>query len=167
MGQELRGGLHGKGFHVAIVVSRFNEFVSSRLLQGAMEGLTAHGVQDQDVTVAWVPGAFEIPQTARRLAQRGGLDAIVCLGVVIRHETDHYHYIATEAARGIADVGREAGLPVAFGVLTTDTEEQAMERAGGKKGNKGYDAALTAIEMANLLRLVDAQERPGLSGPGH
>ena len=155
MGQELKGGLHGKGLRIAIVASRFNEFVSSKLLQGAMEGLTAHGVQNQDVTVAWVPGAFELPQAARRLAQRGNLDAIVCLGAVIRHETDHYRYIAEEAARGIAEVGRETGIPVAFGVLTTDTEEQAMERAGGKEGNKGYDAALTAIEMANLLRLID------------
>ena len=143
---------------MAIVVSRFNEPVSSRLLRGAMDGLIAHGVQDQDVTVAWVPGAFEIPQVARRLAQRGGLDAIVCLGAVIRHETDHYRYIAEEASRGIAEVGREMGIPMAFGVLTTDTEEQAMERAGGKEGNKGYDAALTAIEMANLIRLLDGWE---------
>ena len=156
--RELKGHLQGKGLRIGIVVSRFNEPVTSRLLQGAKEGLSEHGVRDQDVTVAWVPGSFEIPLVAKRLAQRGDFDAVICLGAVIRHETDHYRYVAEQAARGIADVGRETGVPMIFGVLTTDTEEQAMERAGGKQGNKGYDATLAAIEMANLLRLVDRIE---------
>ncbi|MFC1935421.1 6,7-dimethyl-8-ribityllumazine synthase [Chloroflexota bacterium] len=158
MVRELKGTLQGRWLRIGIVASRFNESVTSRLLQGAREGLLVHGVRDQDVTVAWVPGSFEIPVVAKRLAQRVDLDAVVCLGAVIRHETDHYRYIAGEAARGIAQVARETGVPVIFGVLTTDTEEQAIERAGGKEGNKGYDAALAAIEMANLLRLVDGFE---------
>jgi len=158
MVRELKGHLQGRGLRIGIVVSRFNEPVTSRLLQGAREGLSAHGVRDEDVTVAWVPGSFEIPLVAKRLAQRGDFDAVICLGAVIRHETDHYRYVAEQAARGIADVGRETGVPVIFGVLTTDTEEQAMARAGGKEGNKGYDAALAAIEMANLLRLVNRIE---------
>ena len=156
--RELKGHLQGRGLRIGIVVSRFNEPVTSNLLQGAREGLSAHGIRDEDVTVAWVPGSFEIPLVAKRLAQRGDFDAVICLGAVIRHETDHYRYVAGEVARGIAEVGRTTGVPVVFGVLTTDTEEQAMERAGGKEGNKGYDAALTAIEMANLLRLVDGWE---------
>jgi len=156
--RELKGSLQGRGLRVGIVVSRFNESVTSRLLQGAREALSEHGVRDQDVAVAWVPGSFEIPLIAKRLAQRGEFDAVICLGAVIRHETDHYRYVAGEAARGIAEVGRETGVPAVLGVLTTDTEEQAMERASGKEGNKGYDAALAAIEMANLLRLVDGSD---------
>ncbi|MEE8443223.1 MAG: 6,7-dimethyl-8-ribityllumazine synthase, partial [Dehalococcoidia bacterium] len=149
-----KGSLDGTGLRVGIVVSRFNEPVTSRLMQGATEGLAAHGVSDKDVTVAWVPGSFEIPVIASRMAQSGDFDAVVCLGAVIRHETDHYRYIAEAAAQGIGNVGQETGVPVVFGVLTTDTDEQAMERVGGKEGNKGYDAALAAIEMANLLRLM-------------
>ncbi|MDO8751388.1 MAG: 6,7-dimethyl-8-ribityllumazine synthase [Dehalococcoidia bacterium] len=155
MPQELKGGLQGAGLRIAIVVSRFNLSITSRLLQGALEGLATHGVQDQNVTVAWVPGSFEIPLVAKRLASHNYIDAVVCLGAVVRHETDHYRYIAKAAATGIAEVARETGKPVAFGVLTTDNEEQAMERAGGKEGNKGYDAALTAIEMANLIRTIE------------
>ncbi len=152
MVRELKGGLQGAGLRVGLVVGRFNESITSNLLQGALQGLTAHGVRDKDVTVVWVPGSFEIPLAARRLAKNGNVDAVVCLGAVIRHETDHYKYVAGEAARGIADAGRETGVPVVFGVLTTDNEAQALERAGGAKGNKGYDAALAAIEMVNLLR---------------
>ncbi len=155
MPQEFTGGLQGRGLRVAIVVSSFNLAITSRLLQGALEGLAAHGVQDHSVTVAWVPGSFEIPLVAKRLAQHGTSDAVVCLGAVIRHQTDHYRYIAEAAATGIAEIARETGIPVAFGILTTENEEQAVERAGGKEGNKGYDAALSAIEMANLLRLMD------------
>ncbi|MSQ22729.1 MAG: 6,7-dimethyl-8-ribityllumazine synthase [Dehalococcoidia bacterium] len=155
MPQELTGGLLGAGLRIAIVVSRFNQSVTSKLLQGALEGLAAHGVQDQNVTIAWVPGSFEIPLVAKRLASHNYIDAVVCLGAVVRHETDHYKYIAEAATTGIAEVARETGKPVVFGVLTTDNEEQALERAGGKEGNKGYDAALTAIEMANLLRLIE------------
>jgi len=153
--QELTGGLQGAGLRIAIVVSRFNLSITSKLLQGALEGLAAHGVQDQNVTVAWVPGSFEIPLVAKRMASHNYIDAVVCLGAVVRHQTDHYRYIAEAAATGIAEVARETGKPVAFGVLTTDNEEQALERAGGKEGNKGYDAALTAIEMANLLRTIE------------
>lgn len=154
LGRELQGSLEGMGLRVAIVVSRFNERVTSKLLQGAKDALANYGVRDQDVLVAWVPGSFEIPIVAKRMAARGDVDAVVCLGAVIRHETDHYFYVASEAARGIAEVGRETGIPVAFGVLTTDTEEQALERAGGSEGNRGYDAARAAIEMANLLRML-------------
>ena len=152
MARELKGDLDGAGLRIAVVVSRFNEGVTSLLLQGALDGLSKHGVRDQDVTVAWVPGAFELPIAANTIARQGGVDAIVCLGAVIRHETDHYRYVAGEAARGIADVSRETGVPLMFGVLTTDTEEQALARAGGAEGNKGYDSALAAIEMANLMR---------------
>ena len=158
MAHELKGSLQGKGLRIAIVVSRFNETVTSRLLQGAIEGLTHHGVLDKDMTVAWVPGSFEIPMVAKHLAQRGAFDAIVCLGAVIQHETDHYRYVAGETARGIEEVARESGVPVIFGILTTATEEQAMERAGGRCGNKGHDAALAAIETANLLRIIDGQD---------
>ncbi len=152
MVRELKGDLDGAELRIAIVVARFNEHVTSLLLQGALDGLAGHGVRDRDVTVAWVPGAFEIPIAAKALARQDGLDAIVCVGAVIRHETDHYRYVAGEAARGIADVSRETGVPVMFGILMTDTDEQALARAGGAEGNKGHDSALAAIEMANLLR---------------
>ncbi len=151
MGRELKGNLQGAGLRIGIVVARFNESVTSNLLQGALEGLATHGVHDSDVTVTWVPGSFEIAFVAKRLAKSGSVDAVVCLGAVIRHETDHYRYVAGEAARGIAEVGRETGIPTIFGVLTTDNEAQALERAGGTEGNKGYDAALAAIEMVSLL----------------
>ena len=118
MPQEIKGGLQGKALRIAIVVSRFNQSITSRLLQGALEGLAAHGVQDQNITVAWVPGSFEIPLAAKRLAQQGTADAVVCLGAVVRHQTDHYRYIAEAAATGIAAIGRETGVPVVFGVLT-------------------------------------------------
>jgi 6,7-dimethyl-8-ribityllumazine synthase len=139
---------------IAIVVARFNEFVTSRLRDGARDALRKHGVGDEDVVELWVPGAFEIPVVARALARSGGVDAIVCLGAVIRGETPHFAYVAGECARGIADVARDTGVPATFGVLTTETAEQARERAGGKLGNKGWDAAVAALDVAATLASV-------------
>src|SRR5574340_551125 len=146
------GGLNGAGLRVGIVVSRFNELVTKQLLEGARHGLRRHGVEDANVYVAWVPGAFEIPLVARRLAASGAVDAVICLGAVIRGETAHFEYVAGEASSGVARAALEADRPIAFGILTTDTLEQAFDRAGSKAGNKGYDAAVTAIEMVDLLR---------------
>jgi 6,7-dimethyl-8-ribityllumazine synthase len=154
MADPLQGSLDGAGLRIAVVVSRFNEEVTSRMLDGAREALRAHGVRDDDVTTAWVPGAFELPLAARKLAGTERYDAVVCLGAVIRGETPHFDYVAGEAARGVMDAGRDTGVPIVFGVITPNTEEQALERAGGKKGNKGLDAVETAIEMANLLRQI-------------
>ena len=137
---------------VGIVVARFNELVSQRLLDGAVDALVRHGADEENITVAWVPGSFEIPIAARAMAEQGGVDAVVCLGVVIRGETAHFDYVAGEAARGVAAVHAATGVPAGFGVLTVDTLEQALDRAGGKHGNKGADAALAAVEMVNLLR---------------
>ncbi|MGI5907101.1 MAG: 6,7-dimethyl-8-ribityllumazine synthase [Christensenellales bacterium] len=148
------GNLLAKGLKFGIVVGRFNEFIGSKLLNGAVDGLLRHGAQEADIEVAWVPGAFEIPIVAQSMAQSGRYDAVVCLGAVIRGSTSHYDYVANEMSKGIAKVGLDAKMPVVFGVLTTDTIEQAIERAGTKAGNKGYDAAATAIEMANLLRQI-------------
>ncbi|MDZ4277574.1 MAG: 6,7-dimethyl-8-ribityllumazine synthase [Dehalococcoidia bacterium] len=152
MGNTFRGELQGAGLRLALVVSRFNEVVTSRLLAGARSALERHGVREEDVDVAWVPGAFELPIVARRLGESRRYDAVVCLGAVIRGETPHFEFVAGEAARGIGQVARETGVPTIFGVLTPNTLEQALERAGGKAGNKGYDAAVNAIEMANLMR---------------
>jgi 6,7-dimethyl-8-ribityllumazine synthase len=152
VGNTFQGELHGAGLRIAVVVSRFNEVVTSRLLAGARSALERHGVHDDDVDVAWVPGAFELPVVARKLAESHRYDAVVCVGAVIRGETPHFEYVAGEAARGIADAARDTGVPVIFGVITPNTLEQALERAGGKVGNKGYDAAVNAIEMASLLR---------------
>lgn len=149
------GGHDGTGLRIAIVVSRFNPSVGERLLQGALSALTAHGVRPADITVARVPGAFELPLLADRLA--GDHDAVLCLGAVIRGETAHFDYVAGEAARGIARLSRDRGIPVLFGVLTTDTEQQALERSGGRLGNRGADVALAAIEMASLLRVLGAR----------
>jgi len=146
------GKLGGKGMKFALVVGRFNEMISTRLYEGALDCLRRHDVVDGDVDVAWVPGAFEMPLVAKRLAERGTYDAVICLGAVIRGGTPHFDYIAAEAAKGIAKVSLDTGVPVAFGVLTTDTIEQAVERAGTKAGNKGWSAAATALEMANLRR---------------
>ncbi len=154
MGRTFEGTLVGSGLRFGIVVSRFNEFITQRLLEGALDGLRRHGVEDEAVDVAWVPGSFEIPLVARRLAQSGQYDAVICLGAVIRGATAHFDYVAGGAANGIASVALETGVPVIFGVITTDTIEQAIERAGTKAGNKGYDAALSAIEMANLMRTL-------------
>ena len=153
-GLNVRGGLDARGLRIAVVASSFNRFVTSKLAEGACRGLMASGLEETDLYVAWVPGAFELPLAASEMARTGKWDALVCVGAVIRGETSHFDFVAGEAARGIAAASRETGVPIAFGVLTTDTEEQALERAGGKAGDKGYEAALTAIEMANLLRRV-------------
>ena len=142
---EIKGG---------IVAARFNEFITSRLLSGAVDGLTRHGVREEDIHTAWVPGAFEIPLIASRMAKSGKYDAVICLGAVIRGATTHYDYVCNEAAKGIAMVSLETGVPVMFGVLTTENIEQAIERAGSKAGNKGYDCAVGAIEMVNLIREI-------------
>lgn len=152
MGATFQGELQGEGLRLALVVSRFNEVVTSRLLAGARRALERHAVRGEDVDVAWVPGAFELPIAARRLAESRRYDAVVCLGAVIRGETPHFEFIAAEAARGIGQVARDTGVPTTFGVITPNTLEQALDRAGGKVGDKGYDAAVNAIEMANLMR---------------
>ncbi|MBA7598671.1 6,7-dimethyl-8-ribityllumazine synthase [subsurface metagenome] len=154
MGKSFEGNLLGKGLRFGLVVSRFNEFFSKKLLGGAQDALLRHGVNEEDIEVAWVPGSFEIPQIALKLAQTKNYDAIVCLGAVIRGGTPHFDYIASEVTKGIAKVGLDTGLPVIYGVITTDTLEQAIERSGTKDGNKGFDAAVTAIEMANLMKSV-------------
>ncbi len=156
MGRTLRGEPNGAGLRIAVVVARFNEDITSKMLAGAREALAQHGVREDDVDIAWVPGAFELPFAARKLAESSRYDAVVCLGAVIRGETPHFDYVAAEAARGIADVGRDTGIPTAFGVITPNTKEQALARAGGAKGNKGFDAVLTAIETANLAKLLRA-----------
>jgi len=154
-GRVFEGLLKGEGLRIAIVVSRFNEFISSKLLSGAWDCLTRHGVNEHDIDVAWVPGAMEIPLVAQKLAGTEKYDAVICLGAVIRGSTPHFDYVAAEAAKGVARVGLKAGIPVIFGVLTTDSIEQAVERAGTKAGNKGWDAAVSALEMANLLHSLD------------
>ncbi len=155
MTRKLEGSLNGDGLRVAIVVAEFNDFITSRLLEGALGGLAAHGVRDDDVTVASVPGSFELPLISAKLASSGQHDAVICLGAVIRGETDHYQHVAGEAAKGIANASANTGIPVIFGVLTTDTVEQAINRAGGKQGNNGYGAAIAAVKMANLARAID------------
>ena len=135
-----------------LVVSRFNEFISKKLLEGAQDALLRHGVKEEDIDIAWTPGSFEIPLVAQKLAQTKKYDAVICLAAVIRGGTPHFQYIAAEVTKGIAKVGLEAGLPVIYGVITADTLEQAVERAGTKAGNKGFDAAVSAIEMANLVK---------------
>ncbi len=156
MPKNFEGNLNAQGLKVGIVVARFNEFISSKLLGGSLDALVRHGAQDQDIEVAWVPGAFEIPLVAKRMAASGKYDCVICLGCVIRGATPHFDYVAAESSKGIAQVAMKADCPVAFGVLTTETIEQAIERAGTKAGNKGWDAALAAVEMANLLKEIDA-----------
>lgn len=146
-----QGDLVSKGLHIGIVASRFNEFITSRLLSGAMDALTRHDVRPDDVDIAWVPGAFEIPLVAKRMAESGSYDAVICLGAVIRGATSHYDYVCAEVSKGVAQAGLQTGVPVMFGVITADTIEQAIERAGSKAGNKGSECAEGAIEMANLL----------------
>ncbi|WP_379966589.1 6,7-dimethyl-8-ribityllumazine synthase [Ectobacillus sp. sgz5001026] len=148
------GHLVGTGLKVAIVVARFNEFITSKLLSGAKDGLKRHGVEDADVDVAWVPGAFEIPLIAKKLAESEKYDAVIALGTVIRGATTHYDYVCNEVAKGVASTSMQTGVPVIFGVVTTETIEQAIERAGTKAGNKGWDSAISAIEMANLNRQI-------------
>lgn len=154
MPKIFEGQLIGEGFKFALVVGRFNEFISGKLLSGALDSLNRHGVSDQDVVVSWVPGAFEIPLVARKLAQAGKYDAVICLGAVIRGATPHFDYVAGEVAKGVAKVGLDSGVPTIFGIITADNIEQAIERAGTKSGNKGWDAAVTAIEMANLMKNI-------------
>jgi 6,7-dimethyl-8-ribityllumazine synthase len=148
--QTYEGTLDGRRLRIAIVASRFNETISKRLVEGALHALKQHGVAEDDVSLAWVAGAFEIPVVARRVASSREVDAVVAIGVVIRGETAHFEYVAGNAATGVASASLETGVPISFGVLTPETTEQAAERAGGKLGNKGYEAAVTAIEMANL-----------------
>ncbi|OGQ90990.1 MAG: 6,7-dimethyl-8-ribityllumazine synthase [Deltaproteobacteria bacterium RIFOXYA12_FULL_58_15] len=153
-GQVFSGNLVGDGLKFAVVVSRFNEFITSRLLGGATDAFVRHGVKPEDIDVAWTPGTFEMPLVARRLADSGRYDAICCIGAVIRGGTPHFDFVAGQAARGIATASWESGKPVSFGILTTDTIEQAIERAGTKAGNKGFDAAVVALEMAQLMRAL-------------
>ncbi len=152
MSKQYQGTLLGRGLKFAIVISRFNDFISNRLLSGAQDALQRHGVNADDIDIAWTPGAFEEPLVAKKLAQTDRYAAIICLGAVIRGGTPHFDYIASEVSKGIAAVTLETGVPVIFGVITADTLEQAIERAGTKAGNKGFDAAVAAIEMANLIK---------------
>lgn len=146
------GKLTGNGLKIAIVVARFNEFITSKLLGGALDVLKRHEVADENISVAWVPGSFEIPLVAKKLAESKKFDAVICLGAVIRGATSHYDYVCNEVSKGVAQVGMSTGVPTIFGVVTTENIQQAIERAGTKAGNKGSDAAISAIEMANLLR---------------
>ena len=148
----LEGKVVAEGAKIGIVAARFNEFIVSKLVAGARDGLVRHNVEDDDITLAWVPGAFEIPVMAKKMAESGKYDAVICLGAVIRGATSHYDYVCAEVSKGIASVSLETGVPVMFGVVTTDNIEQAIERAGTKAGNKGYDCALSAIEMINLAK---------------
>ncbi len=151
----LEGKLEGKGLKFGIVVSRFNSFITEQLLLGALDGLKRHGVADSDITVVKVPGSYEIPLVCKKLVESGKFNAIIALGAVIRGNTPHFDYVASEVAKGVAQVTLDSGTPVVFGVLTTDTIEQAIERAGTKAGNKGYDAAVNAIEMARLMKELE------------
>ena len=154
MSKSFEGVLLGKGLKFGVVVSRFNEFVTGKLLEGARDALLRHGVNEDDIAIAWVPGSFEIPLVAKKLAQTSKYDAVICLGVVVRGATPHFEYIAAEVSKGIANVGLDTGVPITYGVITADTLEQAIERAGTKAGNRGFDAAVDAIEMANLLKNI-------------
>ena len=155
--KTFEGNLVPKDIRVGIVAARFNEFITSKLISGAMDGLVRHNVNEDNIHIAWVPGAFEIPLIASKMAKSGNYDAVICLGAVIRGATSHYDYVCNEVSKGIAAISLETGVPVMFGVVTTDNIEQAIERAGTKAGNKGYDCALGAIEMVNLLRSIDAE----------
>jgi 6,7-dimethyl-8-ribityllumazine synthase len=152
---EISGTLNGRGRRFGIVLSRFNSLITEQLLQGAVDCLLRHGAEEADLTIVRVPGAWELPQVAAKVASREGLDAVIALGCVIRGATPHFDYVAGEAARGLGQVGRDSRVPVVFGVLTTDTVEQALERAGTKAGNKGWDAALGALELADLFEKLD------------
>lgn len=154
MPKIVEGRLDAKGLKIGILVSRFNSFIGERLVEGALDALVRHGADSDNLTVVKVPGAFEIPPVAKQMAATGRFDALVCLGAVIRGATPHFDYVSAEVSKGIAAVSMEAGIPVTFGVLTTDTLEQAIERAGSKAGNKGFDAAVAAIEMANLYKAI-------------
>jgi 6,7-dimethyl-8-ribityllumazine synthase len=150
----IEGELQAKGLKFCIISSRFNDFITSKLLDGAKDALLRHGAKEDDIEVVRVPGSFEIPMVARKIALKGGYNAIICLGTIIRGATPHFDYIASEVSKGIASVSIETGVPIAFGVITSDTIEQAIERSGTKSGNKGWDAAITAIEMVQLLKKI-------------
>jgi 6,7-dimethyl-8-ribityllumazine synthase len=152
MSKKFEGNLLGKGLKFGLVVSRFNEFFSRKLLEGAQDALLRHGVSEEDIDIAWTPGSFEIPLIAQKMAETKKYNAIICLGAVIRGGTPHFDYIASEVTKGIASANLNTGVPVIYGVITTDTLEQAVERSGTKAGNKGFDAAVSAIEMANLVK---------------
>ncbi|NJC88822.1 MAG: 6,7-dimethyl-8-ribityllumazine synthase [Desulfuromonas sp.] len=154
MPKIIEGRLNAQGLKIGILVSRFNSFIGDRLVEGAIDALLRHGAEKENLAVIRVPGAFEIPPVAKQVAASGRYDALVCLGAVIRGATPHFDYVSAEVSKGIAAVSMEAGIPVTFGVLTTDTLEQAIERAGSKAGNKGFDAAVAAIEMANLYKVI-------------
>ena len=154
--KTFEGKLVSRDMRVGIVASRFNEFITAKLLSGALDGLRRHGVDEETIHVAWVPGAFEIPLIAAKMAKSGRYDAVICLGAVIRGSTSHYDYVCNEVSKGVAAVALDSGVPVMFGVLTTENIEQAIERAGTKAGNKGYDCALGAIEMVDLIRGLEA-----------
>ncbi|HNR87190.1 MAG TPA: 6,7-dimethyl-8-ribityllumazine synthase [Spirochaetota bacterium] len=151
---KIEGKIDATELKVAIVVSRFNEFITAKLLGGAVDCLVRNNANDDDITVVWVPGSFEIPPVTKRLAESGAYDAVICLGAVIRGSTPHFDYVAAEVSKGVAQISLQAKVPVIFGVLTTDSIEQAIERAGTKSGNKGFDAALSAIEMAQVFRRI-------------
>ncbi|WP_339061730.1 6,7-dimethyl-8-ribityllumazine synthase [Tepidibacillus marianensis] len=155
MGKNYEGHLIGTGLRIGMVVGRFNEFITSKLVSGANDALLRHGVDEKDIEVMWVPGAFEIPLAAKKMANSKRYDAVITLGAVIRGATPHFEYVSSEVAKGVANVSLQAEIPVVFGVLTTDSIEQAIERAGTKAGNKGWDAGLVAIEMANVLRQLE------------
>jgi len=148
----IQGELQAKGLRFAVIVSRFNDFITGKLLEGAVDALVRHGAKEEDIDVIKVPGAFEIPLTAKKVASKGSYNALICLGTVIRGATPHFDYVAAEVSKGVATASMETGVPMAFGVLTTDTIEQAVERAGTKSGNKGFDAAMAAIEMAQVFK---------------
>jgi 6,7-dimethyl-8-ribityllumazine synthase len=154
MGKLFEGMLLGKGLKFGLVLSRYNEFITKKLLEGAEDALLRHGVSQENIDVAWVPGSFEIPLFAKKLAETKRYDAVICLGAVIRGGTPHHEYIAAEVTKGIAKIGLDLGLPVAYGIITAETLEQAIERAGTKEGNKGFQAAMSAIEMANLAKEI-------------
>jgi 6,7-dimethyl-8-ribityllumazine synthase len=154
MSKQYQGMLQGEGLKFGVVISRFNEFFSKKLLEGARDALLRHGVAEDDIEEAWTPGSFEIPLIAQKMAQTKKYDAVICLGAVIRGGTPHFDYIANEVTKGIAKINLDTGVPVIYGVITTDTLEQAIERSGTKAGNKGFDAAVSAIEMANLVKSI-------------
>lgn len=155
---EYSGQLTGQGLRIGIVAARFNEIITKSLVAGAVDGLTRHGVAREDIALAWVPGAFEIPLVARKMAEKGTFDAIICVGAVIRGATPHFDYVAGQAASGIASVSLETGIPIIFDVLTTNTIDEALERAGTKAGNKGFDGAMCAIEMVNVIKQIESKQ---------
>lgn len=161
MSNLYEGALLGRGLKFGVVASRFNEFMTKKLVDGAQDALLRHGVNEGDIDIAWVPGSFEIPLIAKKMADSKRYNAIICLGTIIRGGTPHFEYIAAEVSKGIARISQDSGIPVAFGVITADTLEQAIERAGTKQGNKGFDAAVDAIEMANLVKNMDKGAKGG------